>query len=589
MDSADLNVSDALEYCKNNCNDNDSLKIFLSHYFSKRIAANKIYSVEEMGLVDKLVEFIKSNYNEDEKTKNRILKKARNLCLFSQDALNGTDNYNEVCKFERNFSSGYDNKDFFNYVKILLDNVPSYIPLFHFESQINNYLGKHNTLVDNKQLLDLIEKHPNLSLLDSTQDIKTRMMKKLRKSVSKSYISSLCDSFHSSINGVKISYDEIINYLRIFDDVLNGKVDNKLSYKLRRSIDAFLDDQYAIIKFDDVNDYYKVRSELEKFNNKIGSIQNSDVVIRDKIRSGRLVVTRKFPSNLSINYKFDNLDIASDVRIITIDDAISPDLDTAFSIKEIDGVYILNVFVSDVPDFLKYNRDLSKLAYDRGNSLYIHNFKEGNISIDMLPPSISHKCLSCNVGYPTNAIEFNFVIGNDGEIYSKSVSRKRIKVTDKLTPKEAECLINSDECMGNVQSDLKTYVKLGGAVVDKSKDLYMKMLDIDKISDLVGFASILVNYYVGHETEFAIYRSGGKYTAKADTDCYTHSVTPLRRFVSNINLAFFLEQNSISSFPERDLARIQNNTEEIVEHLNDTDNLNKFTNRNPGFVKKYLR
>ena len=115
------------------------------------------------------------------------------------------------------------------------------------------------------------------------------------------------------------------------------------------------------------------------------------------------------------------------------------------------------------------------------------------------------------------------------------------------------------------------------------------MLDIDKISDLVGFSSILVNYYVGHETEFAIYRSVGKYTAKADTDCYTHSVTPLRRFVSNINLAFFLEQNSISSFPERDLVRIQNNTEEIVEHLNDTDNLNKFTNRNPRFVKKYLR
>mgnify|MGYP003318363492 CR=1 FL=1 len=118
---------------------------------------------------------------------------------------------------------------------------------------------------------------------------------------------------------------------------------------------------------------------------------------------------------------------------------------------------------------------------------------------------------------------------------------------------------------------------------------YLKQLNYQSISDLIAFPSVLVNYYIGKQAEFAIYREYSQYTKKYKNDPYTRSVTPLRRFVSNINLAFFLNQNGIVSFPERDLVCIEKNIDEIIKHLNETEQIGKFIERNKSFVLKHIK
>ena len=587
--SIELNVNRLLSYCNGNYDKKEELTLFISNYFLERISTKKIYSKEEFEEVKNLVQFLKRYYTDEEKKKNCILIKARDLWLYSLDCLNGSDNYDKVCKCEYNFNDGYDSKEFLEYIKILLDNASDYMTLGFLKKQINFYISKDNFLSDNNRLLNLVVNHPNFSLLDGDIKIEEDIIKTLRNAASKKYASRLYKSFSKSLNKDKICCDDIIDYIGKVEETIEFKFDVEIYSDLKKKINDFLYDRYAIVKFDTDADYYKVQKALSLLVDRLDGIKNKESMIRDDICSGKIVLKMRFPRNVPINHKFDRLNTVVDSRIIAIDDIISSDLDTAFSINEIDGNYIFDVYVSDVPNFLKYNEQLSKVAYERGNSLYIRDGRNSQISIDMLPYHLSHKCLSLNLDFPINVIDFSFVISSNGEIYSKSISRKRIKLTHRVTPKQADLLINSDEFMGDVQCDLKKYKELCRAVIESSEDYYLKMLKADRIPDLVAFSSILVNYYIGHEAEFAIYRVGGKYTDKANIDCYTHSVTPIRKFVSNINLAFFLEQKGVTSFYERDLVSIQENKEEIIHHLNETDEFMKFTNNNQAFVKKYIK
>ena len=119
-----------------------------------------------------------------------------------------------------------------------------------------------------------------------------------------------------------------------------------------------------------------------------------------------------------------------------------------------------------------------------------------------------------------------------------------------------------------------------------SKYLYINKLNVNKVIDLVAFSSILTNYYIGEKSLFAIYRVSGKYKCEASELNYTHSVTPLRKFVSNINLAFFLNQQGVESFDEKKLNYVENNIDEILNHLNYKEYLNKYVQSHSYLIKK---
>ena len=291
-----------------------------------------------------------------------------------------------------------------------------------------------------------------------------------------------------------------------------------------------------------------------------------------------------------VNVNFRGVTVVDDELILTIDDPDSPDMDGAFSIVKNSDGYKFRVYISNVPVLLRDNRKLCEEVYRRGTSMYVRNYNGGNYSIDMLPKFLSCKYFSLNSRGFKDVIEFTFDFGLDGEFYSCCVDRKRIKVNNNLSPDNARRIINCCDDIGVIGESLRNYRELCRLVSLKSDKKYLRKLNCNKISDLVAFPSVLVNYYIGDLADFTIYRNNGVYTTLMDGGCkYTHSVTPIRRFVSNINLAFFLEQNGVVHFANKDLYYVKDNSMEIVRHLNERENISKFVDKHSSFVKKYIR
>ena len=275
-----------------------------------------------------------------------------------------------------------------------------------------------------------------------------------------------------------------------------------------------------------------------------------------------------------------------DERILSIDNPLSRDLDGAFSIRKEGECYNLKVYITNVPSFLKENNKLAREAYNRGNTIYIYNGKKPITQIHMLPSFLSCDKLSLLQGCFRNAIVFEFILDNNGNVENKSIKIKKINVNKNLSQLEANELLTNDKVLSKIQTDLKLYKEAVGKVVKTSKYLYINKLNVNKVIDLVAFSSILTNYYIGEKSLFAIYRVSGKYKCEASELNYTHSVTPLRKFVSNINLAFFLNQQGVESFDEKKLNYVENNIDEILNHLNYKEYLNKYVQSHSYLIKK---
>ena len=106
------------------------------------------------------------------------------------------------------------------------------------------------------------------------------------------------------------------------------------------------------------------------------------------------------------------------------------------------------------------------------------------------------------------------------------------------------------------------------------------------IYNVVGIPSILTNYHIGHNADFAIYREKGKYT-KESNDKYTHSVTPLRRFTSNINLISYLNQLGIINCPDKYIYYVEDHLDEIIAHMNEQEEISEEFKKRYNLIKKY--
>ncbi len=467
--------------------------------------------------------------------------------------------------------------------------------------------------------LDKFVDELNRKLWDSSN---TGQIKKLFKRINELVINSkeaLEKEKKNSLNGIKadisliddksivlVLIKEFIEELekeKTFSNVLIGKID-----KIDKKTDIYmLDETFEILKrtlsWVEVNEkvVYQAISDNKKeafkrkfleFRKKIDKLDKNDRRIKKDLEEGKINLNQEeFSFNYSSLKRTDEcLEVVKD-RVITIDSYDAVALDGAFSIKKERDYYIFDVYVTDVATFLRDNRDLCINAYKRGTSISIKNHgKMKDIHLDILPTTLDSDYLSLKQNKLRSVIDFKFIILNDGLINSTYVSRKKVKVTDRLNYNRANELFNvSISNSSRVQRDLLLYKEMVEKVLGNTLNLYSKEMNVKQINDLFSFASILVNYYVGYEADFAIYRNDGKYIRRDGEHYYTHSVTPLRRFVSLINLAFLLNQNGEASFSEKDLRYVENNVDEIIEHLNEQDKLSEFVKKNSSYVKKYLK
>lgn len=303
--------------------------------------------------------------------------------------------------------------------------------------------------------------------------------------------------------------------------------------------------------------------------------------IKKDIDDGKIKLDKEFPSKTLIaNIKETNYPIIKNEKIITIDDSTTLDLDGAFSIKKVSDMYILNIFITDVPDFLVKNRKIMKEAYKRGTSIYSKT-KEKQYTIDMLPPKYAYNILSLNTDGYKNAIQFSFIFNKNGILQGTTIKKSKIKIDTAYTPNLAQQKQTED-------ISLTLYKELIQKACEQTEEKYLKQINTDSIESLNSFSSILVNYYIGHNSEFAIYKNNGIYTRNKE-GFYTNSVNPLRKYVSDINLMFFLAQIGIGNYPNKYLYEILDNINEIINHLNEREMLAQYMSSNPKLLKKYIK
>ncbi len=364
---------------------------------------------------------------------------------------------------------------------------------------------------------------------------------------------------------INVSFLEYKNLLIILNDIKNKK-------------EKF--NNYDINK--QKNLYNKIEALIKHIKNKI-----EELTIKEKIVNNDIIINEHFPFIKidSIDFFTEKLDLVTE-NIMTFDDDKTLTLDGACKVCREFNYYVLDVFVADIPTFFKQNKNISEEAYKRGTSFYIKDKK--TIRVDMLPSFIARDNLSLKVNKFRIAINFKFIILDDGNIIFDSISRKKIKVTDKFNFKDVEDYLTADDKKHLFNSNLILYHEMITKLLGNKSNGFSNQFNANSAFDFASIPSFLVNNYIGEHSSFAIYREHGKFVKESSLK-YTQSVTPLRKYVSNINLAFFLNQKGVVLFNKKDLNYVVMHEDEIIEHLNQTEDLAKFAMNNPEFVKSRMK
>ena len=576
MDNYRVNVSEFVLKI-DLCNDLDEVILLLNEYFKDILYGYVISRENEYVYLRKIIRYVSNSSLYSKKEKNDFMIVIERILVFSRDI----DRYDKFVRLSKGKVWELSFEDIDEYIDIMIrDCYYGYIV-----SKLDVYFRRYLELDgDVDRLYKLID--------DNKFCYKKNDFRYMNDFIYNEYIN--------------VMLGKILYLLGM--DKINGVLLYQYFYKLYGVCFDRISSKNLIL-FRDVINLYNKKSTLDKLDNsfildslveiisclseKLMYDGGKDTKIKNDVILGRIEFTNNFVNgNISdVRVNCSGVDVVLDELILTIDAPDSLDMDGAFSIVKNSDAYKFKVYVSNVPVLLRDNRKLCEEVYNRGTSMYVRNYNGGNYSIDMLPKFLSCKYFSLNSRGFKDVIEFTFDFGLDGKFNSCLVDRKRIRVNQNLSPEIAKKIINCSDNVGVIGENLKNYRELCRLVSSLSDNKYLAGLNCNKISDLVAFPSVLVNYYIAYMADFAIYRNNGVYTTFVEDDrCkYTHSVTPIRRFVSNINLAFFLEQNGVVHFANKDLYYVMDNSVEIVRHLNDRESISRFVDKHSSFVKKYIR
>ena len=529
------------------------------YYINTRIDRNLILSNEEKTFVNNFLINIKQNVDLDLSTKNKLLKRIGELYLMSLNI----EYYKEIK--QKSFND-YNEEDILYYLNMYLINAPQFITKDLISKILTQYLDEKGNV---NNLLELLNKYKN-------------NIGEFNYEIYYWYISNMSYNFYcykilDELDNEKINKEEIFNY---FDMLLkiNAK-ENSKKILILKNIKIKIYKNYELNKLNK-NDLDLLLSKLNLLNKKMNLKYDKEKEIENLFKSGNIVLNRIQPYFENVDTSIEKLKVALNDKIFIVSKTIY-NKELAFSIRKDKDIYILKVYLIDIPIFLHKNKEIEKYAYNNGENMFV-KYGNKNLLIPMLPLFLVRKNLSFNPYYYKSAIEFEFIINNQGEILSRNISRKNVRITDALLVNNILDLLNTNEdslvkyCMFN-------YYNL-------CQNLSVNHLNTNKLDNeklLIETPIKLIDEYVSNESEFAIFNTNRYYTK--DNTGKICSALPLSKYVCNINLAFFLEQKGIYKFDDKDLYFVEDNVDEIINHLNQRHDIKNYAYKYPEFVKKYVR
>lgn len=172
-------------------------------------------------------------------------------------------------------------------------------------------------------------------------------------------------------------------------------------------------------------------------------INKKDEKMNDYIQILDLLLKKEFTKEhiFNINKKYDikvgfETSVTNEIKqerdyIITIDSPQTLDIDDALSIRKKEDCYVLNIYITNVAQFIKPNSYLDKEAFRRTESLYL-----SDKVISMLPTELSNDQFSLNKNSYKNIYVYTIKVYNDGSIGEFSVKKNVILVDRKTTYQE---------------------------------------------------------------------------------------------------------------------------------------------------------
>lgn len=601
--TCDLTFNDLLKICNESKIDKEELFEIINNFLQFRIENRRCLKLDEYGDIESLKSTIKILFSEKihQLERQELLKKIANL----KDSFIGEIANNCSVKEITDFFKVYNSKES---IKIIIR---------YFAKRINlRKIFTEEELKDRDLLICEISKmsYPNnveklkenlfsnINALEKLSEIlkdRTGLEKKFEKvkrrnfNVSNAEFNNIRGKIISEFSKEIIDYDFLADLLTKFGDLFSYiPITKKNIIGVKEMLKYINQVSYIEPKADD--SFRKIVSDcMAKLKVAIHEDRNimKSGLIRNAIINGDIVLKRTYDKAIldSINYCSEQLDTV-DKTIYAIDSKRTRVVDGAFSITQDAGCYIFDVYIPDVPSFLKDNRKIASEAYRRGTSIsFVDCDNNNSIRINMLPFKLIKSEFSLLNNQVRKVLDFQYIFNNDGSFDSVNVSRKEIRVTHNLD-NDYVCNLMEGNISDNfgILDDFLLAQDLIGKVVNQSDCSNLKACGKNNGAGFANFASVLTNYYLGHKSKFAIYYNNGVYVRSAD-DFYTNSVTPLRKYVSDINLAFFENQLGLQSFNDKDLNFVENNIDEIIEHLNQQNMVAEFAQQNYQFVKKYLR
>jgi hypothetical protein len=478
----------------------------------------------------------------------------------------GKENYRKFINYFKTDIANLSELELLEYLELIFKYVLDYVTLSYIYNIVSRYLyitGER----EREDLFDLVDKYC----------IEHKKYKSIKKHINGDPKNVLFKIYHTLIDK-KLDIVRLEHLVNKYCTNMGMYYDYKINITVLKNIMEILynledNERNNRIKYTFLSKVYMYLDDRQK-----------DSLIRNDIKNGKLIIS-SINSSKHCNVVFDDFEVESYINIISVKDDFYPCIDHAFSIDELDGIYTLCIYIADVPSFLDKNPVVLKEAYEKGTSMYLDIQDKGVYNIDIIPMFLSHKYLSFNERYPKNAIKLKFIINKEGEVLSKEISRTRIIVSKTISIHD-DFYINSDIEVGLIGVCLKRYKAFVESL--KQKNVLLTNINTNNLRDLLSVNSLITNYYIGSINETGIYLNNGIYTSEKGSG-YAISNEPLRRFVSNINLAFFLRQNNLTVMDDKYLTYVQDNIDEIVDHLNRRELIADFANQNGRFVRRYLK
>lgn len=245
------------------------------------------------------------------------------------------------------------------------------------------------------------------------------------------------DLIEKFIIEIKVSNKNNINSVLYFESVIEEFITNP-RFRVTDEDKEYLTNLIATTK-----DYIEENhGTINKYSQKLVCLKDledrlcSNSITREKIE--KLNFKYNISSGFSPNIKHEiaNIEVTPNNRIITIDSEKTLDMDDAVSIDKKDGVYKLNVYISDVASAIKEGTYLDVEAKRRYSTIYLSD----NI-IPMLPFELSNNILSLNSNSYKNVIVYEMYIDEKGKILKSDIIKRQVLISNKLSYNDVNNII----------------------------------------------------------------------------------------------------------------------------------------------------